>query len=601
MNNKQISRLLAQVAAALEVKKADRFRIIAYERAAVAIEHAGSEAKDLWDENKLTNLAGIGKNMAHHLDELFRTGKVRHFEKIFKKLPPAMFIFLDLSGIGAKTAFRLCRELKITRAKNALTNLKKAARAGKISRLEGFGSQSEAAILQALKQLKKSPQERMPLFFARQLSAKIIAFLKQDPASLRVDPLGSLRRMTATVGDIDLAVATREPQRVIKRFVSFPQAKKILAQGVNTARIILQSGYQIDLKTQTPDAYGALLQHFTGSKQHNIHLREIGQKKGLNLSEYGIKKIRKFKNSKVQKYAKEKGFYQALSMEWIPPELREDTGEIEAAQAGKVPSLVKLQQIKGDLHLHSDFDVATSHDEGVDSMQIMVKKAISLGYQYLGFSEHNPSVSNHNSKQIIEIIKRKKDHIDKLNYSINKNTQKNKIKILNGLEVDIKPNGALAVSDKGLKLLDYAIVSIHASFQLPKKQMTQRLLAGLDHPRVKILGHPTGRKIGHRESYEVDWEQIFTFCRKRGLWLEINAWPDRLDLPDFLVRQAVKSGVKMIINTDAHAVDNMEYMPYGVAVARRGWAKPEDIINTLTLANFNDRLDQDKNQNKEGR
>ncbi|PJE70195.1 hypothetical protein COU97_00980 [Candidatus Shapirobacteria bacterium CG10_big_fil_rev_8_21_14_0_10_48_15] len=583
LNNQAISRLLQQVAAALEVQQADRFRIIAYQRAAVAVEHATAEIKDWWDEGRLTDVPGIGKALATHLDELFRTGKVRHFASIFRGLPPAMFVFLDLSGVGAKTAYKLCKELGIKRATGALARLETAAKAGKVRQLEDFGEQSEKDLLQALAALKKPAKKRMRLVFADQLAQKIINYLARNPAVLKIDPLGSLRRQTATVGDIDIAVATQKPQTVIKNFVSFPGTKKILIQGSKTARIVLATGQQVDLKTQSPDAYGALLQHFTGSKQHNIHLREIAQKKGWSLSEYGLKR-----EAGTKKFADEKSLYQALGMPWIPPELREDTGEIEASLKHQLPKLIQLNDIKGDLHLHSDFKFKTSHDLGESPMDSMVKKAREIGYEYLGFSEHNPSTTN-TQKQMIKIIRRKKETIDKLNYSMNKNTQK-QIKILNGLEIDIKTNGQLAVSDEALKLLDYAIASVHAHFQMSPKAMTARLLAGLNHPKVKILGHPTGRQIGTREGYEADWEKIFSFCRQRDIWLEINAWPERLDLPDFLVREAVKNGVKLIINSDSHALSQLDLLPYGVAVARRGWAQPKDIINTLPWSALSVRL-----------
>ena len=573
MTNKEVARLLKEVSAALEVKGGNRFKIAAYDRVATAIEHATSEVKDLWDDHKLQEIPGIGVNLAAHLDELFRTGKVKHFERIFKNLPPAMFEFLEIPGVGAKTAFKLAKELKIKEAKTALSRLKKALKEGKIRAIEGFGEQSEKDLLEGLGSLKKR-SERMLLPFAWELAQKVIKYLTEVKIGLRIDPLGSLRRMAATVGDVDLAMATNQPKKAIKKFISFPEAKEVVVAGGNTARIIHRHGSQIDLKTMKPQAYGALLQHFTGSKQHNIHLREIAQKKGLSLSEYGIKK-----GGKVKKYATEEEFYQALGMAWIPPELREDTGEIEAAQKRELPQLVELKDIKGDLHVHSNFPIEPSHDEGADSFEVLLNKAQELGYQYLGLSEHNPSSSQHSSKQIINLLKRKKDEIDKLNYS---RVKKLSVYAINSLEIDIKPDGSLALPEEALKYLDFAIVSVHASFRMSRQEMTKRVLASLVHPKIKILGHPTGRKLGEREGYELDWEKIFAFCLKNNKYLEINAWPNRLDLPDTLVREAVKSRVKMVINTDAHAVDQLDLMPYGVAVARRGWATKNDILNTMS-------------------
>ena len=572
MTNKEVARLLKEVSAALEVKGGNRFKIAAYDRVATAIEHATSEVKDLWDDNKLQEIPGIGVNLSAYLDELFRKGKVAHFERIFRNLPPAMFEFLEIPGIGSKTAYKLCRELKIKEAKTALPRLKEALKAGKIRLIEGFGEQSEKDILEGLESLKKR-SERMLLPFAWELAQKVIEYLARGKIGVRIEPLGSLRRMAATVGDIDLAVATTQPKKAIERFVSFPEVKEVVVSGGNTARIIHHNGRQIDLKTMNPQAYGALLQHFTGSKQHNIHLREIAQKKGLSLSEYGIKK-----GGKIKKYAAEETFYQALGMAWIPPELREDTGEIEAALKKELPQLVELKDIKGDLHVHSNFPIEPSHDEGADTFEVLLNKAQELGYEYLGLSEHNPSSSQHSSKQVIELLKRKKEEIDKLNYS---RVKKLSVYALNSLEIDIKPDGSLALPEKALKYLDFAIASIHSSFKMSRQEMTRRVLTSLAHPKIKILGHPTGRKIGEREGYELDWEKIFAFCLKNNKYLEINAWPNRLDLPDTLVREAVKIGVKMVINTDAHAVGQLDLMPYGVAVARRGWATKNDIINTM--------------------
>lgn len=573
MTNKEVARLLKEVSAALEIKDGNRFKIAAYDRVVSAIEHATSEVKDLWDDKKLQEIPGIGSNLSAHLDELFRTGKVTHFERIFRNLPPAMFEFLEIPGVGAKTAFKLAKELKIKEAKTAFPRLKKALKEGKVKTIEGFGEQSEKDLLEGLESLKKR-SERMLLPFAWELAQKVIKYLSQAKIGLKIDPLGSLRRMAVTVGDIDLAIATNQPKKAIEKFTSFPEVKEVVVAGGNTARIIHHNGRQIDLKTMKPEAYGALLQHFTGSKQHNIHLREIAQKRGLSLSEYGIKK-----EGKIRKYKTEEDFYQALGMAWIPPELREDNGEIESAQKGTLPKLVELKDIKGDLHVHSAFPIEPSHDEGADTFEVLLNKAKELGYQYLGLSEHNPSSSQHNSKQVIDLLKRKREQIDKLNYS---RVKKLSVYALNSLEIDIKQDGSLALPEEAFKYLDFAIASVHSSFRMPRQEMTKRVLNSLSHPKIKILGHPTGRKLDEREGYELDWEKIFAFCLKNNKYLEINAWPNRLDLPDTFVRQAVKTGVKMIINTDSHAVDQLDLMLYGVSVARRGWATKNDIINTMS-------------------
>jgi len=581
LNNQEVACLLQAIAAAYEVKNSNRFKIIAYDRAATAVENATSEVKDLWDDGKLRTLPGIGASIAQHLDELFRTGKVKHFNRLIKGLPPAMFEFLSISGIGAKTAYKLCQELEIKRAKTALVELEKAAKKGKIALLEGFGEKSQTDILEAILDFKKGriKKKRMPLSYADAVAQDIIVYLKKSPATLKIDPLGSLKRRVATVGDIDIAVATKKPTEVVSWFVAYPKKKKLIEKGPTGASILLKGGCQVDLRVQKPEAYGSMLQYFIGSKHHNIHLREFALKKGLSLSEHGIKK-----GKKLKEYATEEQFYHDLGLPWIPPEIREDTGEIEVAQKGELPNLVKTSDIKGDFHLHSNYPLEPSHDEGKNSMEEMAMKAIELGYEYIGFSEHNPSLSHHSEKQIIDLVKRKNGAVEQLKSSCNK------ITLLNGLEVDIRPNGQLAFPEKGFDLLDYVVASIHSSFKMNKKEMTRRVLAGLEHPKVKILGHPTGRKLGQREGYELNWEKVFAFCKKADIWLEINAWPDRLDLPDVLVREAVKNGVKMVINTDSHALSQMGLMPYGVSVARRGWAEKSDIINTLSWLKLNARL-----------
>ncbi len=582
-SNQEISQLLRSVAAAYEIKDEDRFRISAYERAADSVEHATSEVKDLWDDKKLDDLAGIGAAIASHLDELFKTGQVKHFNQVFKDLPAAMFTLLDLPGVGAKTAYKLCLSLKIKDPKKALSQLGKAAREGKIRTIEGFGEETEKTILRAIKELKGRSQ-RLLLPHASLIAEEILAWLKKSKAVTRVDPLGSLRRQVATVGDIDIAVASNQPQEVIQHFLAYPKKKRVLESGEAKASILLKAGQQVDLMVESIEAYGALLQHFTGSKHHNIALRELALKKKLSLSEHGIKK-----GKKLMKFKTEEEFYRALGLNYIPPELRENTGEIEAAlrsAQGKpngLPKLIELKDIKGDLHIHSNFPVEESHDPGMDSIEEMIKEAERLGYEYLGFSEHNPSLSQHSEKQIINLLKAKKEKIEQINSSRTKKLLK---RVYNSLEVDIRPNGKLALPKEALSLFDYLIAAIHSSFRMNKEEMTKRVLEALAVEKVKILAHPTGRLLGKREGYELNWEKIFSFCLKKKIWLEINAHPTRLDLPDTLVREAIKKGVKIIINTDSHSSEQMELMSFGVSVARRGWAEKKNIVNCLGYNQF---------------
>lgn len=576
--NEQVSQLLKEVAASLTIKKANRFQIAAYEEAAAAIEHLTSEIKDLYDDQKLDSIPGVGVNLASHLNELFKTGKSNHFNKIKADFTPAMFVLLVLPKIGPKTAYKLTQKLKLKNQNQAIEDLKQACLRNKVSRIPGFGEKSQAEILQAITdyQNRLSQPQRMTLVYADQLADQIINYLKKSTLAIQIDPLGSLRRRVATIGDIDLAASTNYPVKLIDYFLKYPKIKKVVEKGTQGATIILNNQQQIDLRVQNPLKYGAMLQYFTGSKQHNIHLRQLALKKGLSLSEHGIKKI---KNAKMQNFKDEESFYHYLGLEYIPPELREDTGEIEAALQNKLPKLVELSDIKGDLHTHSNIPIEESHDPGNDSIEQMAQRAYRLGYQYLGLSEHNPSISQHTEQQFYKLIAFKKSIIDKFNYT---RVTKLPIRIFNGLEVDIQPNGQLAIPNNAINLLDYLIVSIHSSFDLSRQQMTKRVLKALSYPKVKIFGHPTGRLLNKREGYELDWPIIFKFCRENNIWLEINAFPDRLDLPDHLVREAVKNKVKIVINTDSHSIDQLSLMKYGVSVAKRGWAEKTNIVNTLS-------------------
>lgn len=589
--NKEISELLRGVAAAYAVKdeQKHKFQIIAYERAADSIEHSSSEVKDLWDEGKLNELAGIGPSIYQHLDELFKKGRVSHFEEVSSGLPKGMFPLLKVPGIGPKTAFKLAGILKLRSPDNAVEKLKRAVKDKRIQNIEGFGEVSEAKILKGLEETSRKV-ERILLPIAAGISSELINYLLKSKYVVRVDPLGSLRRKCSTVGDIDISVASDYPREVIKHFLKYPAKKRILESGNTTASLIHRVGYQIDLMVQPLSAYGALLQHFTGSKLHNIKLREMALKKGWSLSEYGIRKIKgqrgkgtKVQSGKLVKFPTEEEFYHYLGMEWIPPELREDTGEIEAAlrqnQCG-LPKLVKTEDIMGDFHLHSNFPIEPSHDLGLSSLEEMVNKAEYLKYKYLLFTEHNPSLNNHSHSEIINLLKSKKEYIEHLNSS---RTNKIPIKIFNGLEIDIRPNGDLAIPEEGFKYLDFAIVSVHSQFDLDREKMTERVIRGLSQPKAKIFGHPTGRILNRREGYELDWERVFNFCVSENKFLEISAYPERLDLPDFLVREAIKKGVKLTIGTDSHQVEQMELMEYGVSVARRGWAEVKDILNTYPL------------------
>lgn len=575
MTNAEIATLLRNVAASYAIKNDAkyRFQIIAYQKAADAIENSATEVKDLIREQKAITLPGVGSSISEHLEELIKTDKVKHFDAVMKDIPMAVFPLLAIPSFGPKKAYKLVTHFKLADPQTVIEDLKKIAQEGKIADLEGFGEKSQADILQAISEyeLGVSKTARMVLPFASEIAEKLLEYLKKSPSVVQVYPLGSLRRRKETIGDVDIAVASSKPKDVLDYFVEYPYKERVIEKGEATASILLSGGKHVDLMVQPPEAFGSLLQHFTGSKEHNIHLREYALKKGLSLSEYGIRK--KNHPDKLMQYANEHEFYRALGLDWIPPEIRENTGEIELAERHKLPRLVEVSDMKGDFHLHSSFPIEPSHDSGRDTMETMLEKAKKLGYKYLGFSEHNPNQSNHSESQTYSLLEKRNKKIEQLNKS------KKYIHIFSLLETDILPNGSLAINGSCLDLLDATLVSIHSVFHMSKKDMTKRVIKGLSHPKAKILAHPTGRMLNQRPGYELDWKEIFDFCLSENKALEINAWPVRLDLPDFLVKQAVEKGIKFFINTDSHAVEHMDNMQYGVSVARRGWATKHDIWN----------------------
>lgn len=577
VTNREVVKILKNVAAAYSIKdeKKYRFQIIAYQKAADTIEHSHTELKVLYKEGKLKGYPGIGPSIQKHLEELFETGKVKHFDEVIGTIPEPVFILLDIPSFGPKKAYRLVTEFNLKNPDTIIDDLVKLAQRGEIAPLAGFGEKSQQDILQAIEEYRKgkSKNNRMVLPYAKALAEQMIDYLKLCKDVKEASPLGSLRRRRDTVGDIDIAVASDNPEAVLEHFVKYPHADRVIEKGDRSSSIIVSSNRQIDLMVQPPKAFGSLLQHFTGSKAHNVHLREYALSKGLSLSEYGIKK----KNEEeLTYYQTEETFYQALGMKWIPPEMREDTGEIELALHNKLPKLLELNDIKGDFHLHSSFPVEQSHDSGKNSMEEMIEKALSRNYEYLGFSEHNPSISKHTSEQTASLLKKRQAHIEQL-----REKYKNSIQIFSLMETDILPNGNLAIDDAALAILDATIVSVHSTFDMDRETMTKRVLKGLSHPKAKILAHPTGRLINQRKGYDLEWEKIFEFCVKNNKALEINSWPLRLDLPDTLVREAIKMGVKFFIDTDSHQNKEMDMMENGVFVARRGWATPDDILNTM--------------------
>lgn len=558
------------MAAAYTIKKTGNvFQIHAYENAADSIEHSTAEIQDLWQEGKLSEVPTLGEKIQGYLDELFKTGKVRHFEAMEKGVPKIVFDLLDIPGVGPKTAQKLA-ELGV----KDLDDLAKKIKTGELVN-KGFSPKIAQNIMSGMREVSQRGN-RMLLPYAFVQAEKVINYLKKNPLVLRADPLGSLRRMIATVGDLDFSACSNKPKEVLEYFCKMPGVTRVIEKGEDRASISLNSGLRLDLLVGKPESYGALLQHFTGGKNHNIHLRTLANDKGYSLNEIGVQKI---KNGLIKTETEEE-FYKILKMQTPPPEIREDTGEIEAALKHELPDLIEIKDIKGDLHLHSNFPLKASHGPGADPMEAIIQKAKELGYEYVGISDHPPAFTTNSKGDMAKLIEKRTKFI----HSIKSKTKS--VRVLNSLEVDILGDGTLSVPDEVMATLDYCIAGIHSGHRGSKEEITKRILRAMANPEVDIISHPTNRLLNERESSDADWEEIFKYAAKNNKLMEINAFPNRLDLRDDLVRTAIKFGVKLIINTDAHELAQMDNMRFGVAVARRGWATKADVVNSWDWKKF---------------
>lgn len=605
LTNLYIAELLRKVSAAYLILGENRFKIIAFNRVADSLSQLTRDLRDCWKEGTLHDIPGVGPGIAGYIDELFKTGKVKHFEEILGKLPASIYPLLQVPGIGPKKSYKLVSELKLTDEKTVIDTLLDKAISGKVALLDGFGEKSQEDIVNAIGTYKNGAikENRMLLSTADEIVQDVFRHMKTlGDIILKIDVLGSLRRRVSTIGDIDIAVSTTRPDEVIEHFITYPH-KSLTEKGPSGATLLLHNGRQVDLRVQKPKAYGAMLQYFTGSKNHNIKLRSFALSRGLSLNEYGIKIVGKTQSSRLTgespkeatKFniqsekliicATEEEFYKQIGLAWIPPELREDKGEVEAGE-DMLPKLIELPDIKGDLHIHTCYDIKSSHDVGSNPLPDYLDKAASLGYEYIGLSDHNPSVTNQTEKQIVGIMKRRKEDYEQL-YSSWKNKTNKRVQIFLMCEIDILSNGTLALPEEAFEYIDAAIVSLHSSFTQEKSIITKRVLKALTaHPKVRIFGHPTGRLLTKRDGADLGWKEIFAVCKERDIALEINAYPDRLDLPDFVAYDAIKQGIGCMINTDAHAIGHMDLVHYGVSVARRAWATKDDILNTMEYTKF---------------
>ncbi|MEP9410665.1 MAG: DNA polymerase/3'-5' exonuclease PolX [Candidatus Brocadia sp.] len=560
MKNHEIAALFERIANVLELKGENTFRINSYRKASRVIGDLTEDIEDLARAGKLTDIPGIGEGTAEKIIEYINTGKMSKYEEVMKGVSEETVALMQIPGLGPKTVALLNRELGIV----GLSDLEKALQDGKLKGLFGIGDKKIENIIKGI-ELFKTSQQRISIGMAYPVVKKIIEGLRHNSLIRDIQAAGSLRRMKETVGDIDILVSGTEGTEIIKSFVNMRGVTQILAAGDTKGSVRVEEGVQVDLRVVREDEFGAALQYFTGSKEHNIHLREIAKKKGLKISEYGI-----FKGDKKIGGQREEDVYKALGMDWIPPELRENRGEIEAAQEGKLPRLVELSDIKGDLHNHSNWS------DGTPTFEEMAQHAMKMGYKYLVVSDHSKSLHVANGLKDDELLE-EIEEIDKLNKKFKGFT------LLKATEVDIKADGSLDFPDKLLEKLDVVVASIHSGFKQGKEKITERMIAAIRNPYVNVIAHPTGRLISKREGYEVDLDRVIEACAETGTALEINCFYDRLDLNDINCRKAKEAGVMIAISTDAHHVDQMWMVELGVGIARRGWLEAKDVINTLSV------------------
>lgn len=567
MRNLELAQIFSQMADLLEMKEKDTFfESRAYNKAARVLESLEKDVGEIYQQGgleALQKISGIGKGLALKIEEFIKTDKIKAYQKLKKESPVDLDSLTSVEGLGPKKIKVLYKKLKIRNLKD----LEKAAKANKISKLEGFGEKSEKNILQGIAFVKTS-KGRFLLGLILPVVRQIISHLEKLPQVGKINVAGSIRRMKETIGDVDILVTSHRPEKVMDFFVQMPEVVKVWAKGPTKSSVRLKGGFDCDLRVIKKESFGSALQYFTGSKDHNILTRRIAQQKGLKLNEYGV-----FKGKKRMAGRTEKKVYQAISLPYIEPELRTNTGEIEKALAGQLPKIIGYDTLKGDCHCHTDWS------DGLETIEQMAQAAKKMGYQYLIITDHAGFLKIAHGLDEKRLLKQMAE-IDKINQRISG------IKILKGCEVDIKDNGSLAIKDEILAKLDLVVAAVHSSFKMNKENMTKRLIRVIKNPQVDIIAHPTGRVIHRRDAYSFDFEKIFKAAKQNKTALEICAYFTRLDLKDTDVHQAVETGVKLVIGTDAHSSNHLSMMELGIATARRGWAAKKDILNSQPLKEF---------------
>jgi DNA polymerase (family 10) len=558
MRNQEIAKILRGMSDTLEIQGGNPFRIRAYQKAAQNVENLAQDIAEVAGRGELEKIPGIGKDMAVKIKEILETGTLKQLEDLKREIPEGVVALLSIPGLGPKTAKLLFEELGI----KDVDELERMAREHRLQGLPGIKAKTEENICKGIEVLRKG-QERIPLGTVMPLSEEICHRLKAAAPVTRITVAGSVRRQRETIRDIDILVVSPDPEKVMEKFVTLQQVGEVLAKGATKSSVRTREGIQIDLRVVEPESFGAALCYFTGSKAHNIRIRDRAVRMGLKVNEYGV-----FRDETWIAGREEDEVYRAVALPFIPPELREDRGEVEAAQQGTLPRLVERSEIQGDLHVHSKYS------DGTATAGEIAKKAMQMGLHWVGICDHSPSLRIARGTRV-DTLKRKVEELRRWN------EREGVVRLLCGTEVDILSDGRLDYPDDVLAELDLVIAAIHSGFKQDEKIMTQRLISAMENPHVHGIAHPTGRVFGEREGYRVDLESVLEAARRTGTFLEINAYPKRLDLNDIASRSAKEKGVLLGIGTDAHILDQMEYLDLGLAVARRGWLEKRDLLNTL--------------------
>jgi len=569
MSNEKIAQILYEIADLLELKGVE-FKPRAYRRAARSIEELDKDVVVLYKDGELQEIPGVGQAIAKKVVEIVRSGDLNYLKQLREEFPAGLLQIMEVPEIGPKTTMKLYKDLRITN----LHELKKAAEEHKVRELRGFGERSEETILKGIRLLEQR-SGRMLLGYAYFYAKDIIDYLTSTGGYRLISVAGSLRRMRETIGDVDILVGSDEPGKVMDAFTSNPKVSEVLAKGETKSSIRLKDGIQVDIRVVATESYGAALQYFTGSKEHNIALRSYAIDKGLKINEYGV-----FKKDTDERIASktEEEVYASLDMETMPPEIRENRGEIKAAIDHRLPSLIELGDIKGDLHVHSTMS------DGSATVEEIALEARRIGYEYVGIADHSESlkvargVSRENLVKNIDAVRKISERMEG-------------IRVLTGAEVEIRGDGSLDYPDNLLSDLDFVVGAVHSGFRMGEKEMTNRIVTAMSNEYLTILAHPTGRVIEQREPFQVDLDTIMDTALENQVFLEVNALPERLDLNDLNCKRAKDRGATLCIGTDAHSVPQLSYMIFGVATGRRGWLETNDVVNTLSLKKLEDRLD----------